>query len=54
MNNYKVSYGINGTGRSRIYSAESEAEALEDWERDYEGCENFIEFVSCVELDVTG
>ena len=48
---YKITYGVNNTAHIRSYIAESEAEAIEKWECEFEYSEHMIEFVSCVEVD---
>ena len=49
MNNYKVSYTINGMGRAKNFRAESEGEAVEMFEEWAERFDGEAEFLSIKE-----
>ena len=52
MYKYRITYGYEGgCARSRIYSGESEGEAIEDWEYDFEHSEFEYEILNVVELE---
>lgn len=52
MNEYKIIYGFNGSARSRVYLAESDGEAIENWENEMERFDADIEFVDIIEIEV--
>ena len=52
MKNYRITFGYDGgQARSRIYTGESECEAIENWDYDFEYSEYEYEILSVVELE---
>lgn len=49
MNTYRITYSYNGAARSRTFTAESEGEAIEQFEEWVDTQDADIEFVGCVE-----
>lgn len=50
MNTYKISFSIDGIGRAKNFTAESDGEAIELFEEWAEGFDHEIEFLSIKEV----